>query len=424
MDVERGVSGVLTYGTDCAGADRPCRSSRGRPPSRCTTSVRPRRVEAAPRRRHPADGDHLGQPRLGAERELDALHERAAPLRHLFNMLRENPLADKRDVPAHEHDLGAPPARAPRRRRAGRDRGQGGLLRGQLPDGGRPGHLAGLRRSAGRLPARDGLRQPGDLRPHYKRADHDGLSLSSVVNGLLLLFTVRAAAPGGQAARRGPEPCWPARRGEPADQVARARGGPAADRSRSPSRPACRRSCSSSRCCSAWSRSCIWPRRIRGAQPVSARQFLRISVLGVAILAGATVLFLLVDTRYGVEAAPAARGAARLLHLQGAGRPRRAVRGDRGAVRRRGGGELPAADQPRPAQHRGLRGLLRDGAASHAARRRGGRRSTSRSGKSTRGPRSGASGRACSGRWTGSSRCASVGIDEETTHGEATHAVA
>lgn len=40
----------------------------------------------------------------------------------------------------------------------------------------------------------------------------------------------------------------------------------------------------------------------RPPRPITARQFLRVSFLGVGILAVAAVLFLLVDTRYGVEA--------------------------------------------------------------------------------------------------------------------------
>ena len=96
------------------------------------------------------------------------------------------------EVPPHQHHLGRPPAGTLRPDAEGPGgQGQRGLLRGQLRDGGRPGHLAGLRRPARGLPARDGLRQPAHLPEGLQaRRAARALALPSVVNGLLLLFTI------------------------------------------------------------------------------------------------------------------------------------------------------------------------------------------------------------------------------------------
>ena len=160
--------------------------------------TRPRRGTARPRR-HAADGDHLGQPGLGAEPEVDGLHERASDRSAVSTHASQESARRKAQVPAHEHDLRASPAGTGRHGRPGRDRGQGGLLRRQLPDGGGPRHLAGLRRPAGRVPARDGLRQPGDLRRRLQASrSRRSLAVERGQRPPLALHGA-AAAPGGQA---------------------------------------------------------------------------------------------------------------------------------------------------------------------------------------------------------------------------------
>jgi hypothetical protein len=135
----------------------------------------------------------------------------------------------------------------------------------------------------------------------YKRADHHGLSLSSVVNGLLLLFTVVllllvdkppafARALLGQLATVSPWIKWLAlvvalllivvTVAFPTSLAAVLLLLPLL----------------------LGMVAVLHLAATRPPQPASARQFLRVCALGIAFLAVAAVMFLLVDSRYGIEA--------------------------------------------------------------------------------------------------------------------------
>ena len=198
MDAETGVSGVLTYRA-CKSTATSCEPSN----LYWTPAFAMRGPPGGPRARPDAQQmEIIWGNRVSKLNEswMDCTSD--GTLVHLRQMLKENPLASKRKCP-HTNTISVrAPARALRPEAEGRGRqGQHRVLRGQLRDGGRPGHLAGLRRSARRLPARDGLRQPAHVRPRLQaRRAARALALPRGQRPAPPLHD-RAAAPGGQAAR-------------------------------------------------------------------------------------------------------------------------------------------------------------------------------------------------------------------------------
>ncbi len=296
MDVERGVSGVLTY------AHGGGRSEFRWTPGFAMYDVYAR-AESKPRvRREDAQPMEIIWGNLASdlnERWMHCTSEGA--LRHLVNILRENPLAAKRTCP-HTNTISVLHLLGPHN-----DGVQKAVANKAIFYGGNF-QMVGDRVIS---PVYDDL--PGvylhamaydnlvTFKAAYKRADHHGLSLSSVVNGLLLLFTIVllllvdkppafARALLVRLAEVRPAFKWTAL-GVALLLIGITFAFPT----------------------SLSAVLLLVPLLLgvvavlhlaatRPPQPVSARQFLRVSLLGVGILAVAAVLFLLVDTRYGVEA--------------------------------------------------------------------------------------------------------------------------
>ena len=191
MDAEEGASGVLTYSNGyCAspGPDRPCRQFVWSPAfamyARNSTHTR-----LAPEDTQPMEiiwgnrVSELNQKWMGC-----TSGER--PLRRLYTMLRRSPLAEKRKCP-HTNTISALHLLGPV------DTDVQGAIQGKAVFYGGSFQMVGDRVIS---PVFDDL--PGvylhamaydnlvTFAGNYKRADHEGLSVSSVVNGLLLLFTV------------------------------------------------------------------------------------------------------------------------------------------------------------------------------------------------------------------------------------------
>jgi CHASE2 domain-containing sensor protein len=365
MDVERGVSGVLTYlhgsGT----------SAFRWTPAFAMYDARTRILKLPRLKPEDAQPMEIIWGNLASPLNESWMHcTSEGALHHLFNILRENPLAAKRTCP-HTNTISVMHLLGP----INED------VRAAIADKavfyGGNFQMVGDRVIS---PVYDDL--PGvylhamaydnlvTFDSTYKRADHHGLSLSSVVNGLLLLFTVVllllvdkppafAKALLGQLAAVSPWIKWLAlgaallligialpdepRRGAAARAAAAGRGrGPAPGRHASA------------------------PARVPAAVPAGLRPRGRHPGGGQRDVPGGGYAL-----RH--RGGPPARGAPRLFHLQGARGAGRALRGHVGSARGSGGGELPASDQPGPPQYRGLRGFLRDRAASHAIHRRGDR---------------------------------------------------
>jgi CHASE2 domain-containing protein len=296
MDAERGVSGVLTYAHGGGTSGFTWTPAFAMYDAYARAESKPRLSPEAAQPMEIIWGNLASDLN---ERWMRCTSEGA--LRHLVNILRENPLAAKRTCP-HTNTISVLHLLGPHN-----DRVKEAVARKAIFYGGNF-QMVGDRVIS---PVYDDL--PGvylhamaydnlvTFTAAYKRADHHGLSLSSVVNGLLLLFTVVllllvdkppafARALLAQLAEVRPGIKWLAL------GVALLLIGI----------------------------TCAFPTSLsavlllvplllgvvavlhlaatRPPQPVSARQFLRVSFLGLAILAVAAALFLLVDTRYGVEA--------------------------------------------------------------------------------------------------------------------------
>jgi len=185
MDVERGASGVLTYlhggGT----------STFRWTPAFAMYDARERILSRPRLRAEDAQPMEIIWGNLGSklnESWMQCTSEGA--FQHLFNILRENPLAAKRTCP-HTHTISVVHLLGPF------NEGVKKAIEGKAVFYGGNFQMVGDRVIS---PVYDDL--PGvylhamaydnlvTFGSAYKRADHHGLSLSSVVNGLLLLFTV------------------------------------------------------------------------------------------------------------------------------------------------------------------------------------------------------------------------------------------
>ena len=299
MDVERGVSGVLTYlhGTAGGGDLRVPVDARLR-------DVRRARAPRGRPRLNPA----AAQPmeiiwgNLASKLNESWMHcSSEGALSHLFNILRENPLAAKRTCPHTNtisvvHLLG-PHNAGVRRAVEGKAIFYGGNFQmvGDRVISPVYDDLPGVYLHA---MAYDNLVTFGST---YKRADHHGLSLSSVVNGLLLLFTVVllllvdkppafARALLAQLATVSPWIKWMAL-GVALLLIGVTIAFPTSLAAVLLLLPLLLGMV-----------AVLHLAATRPPQPASARQFLRVYALGVGILAVAAVMFLVVDTRYGIEA--------------------------------------------------------------------------------------------------------------------------
>jgi hypothetical protein len=296
MDVERGVGGVLTYlhgGGTSAFRWTPAFAMYD---ARERVLMRPR---LQPEDAQPMEiiwgnlGSKLNESWMQCTSE-GALH-------HLFNILRENPLAAKRTCP-HTNTISVVHLLGPF------NDGVKKAIEGKAVFYGGNFQMVGDRVVS---PVYDDL--PGvylhamaydnlvTFGSAYKRADHHGFSLSSVVNGLLLLFTVVllllvdkppafARAMLGQLASVSPWIKWLAL-GVALLLIGITIAFPT----------------------SLAAVLLLLPLLLgvvavlhlaatRPPQPASARQFLRVCALGIAILVVAAAMFLFVDTRYGIEA--------------------------------------------------------------------------------------------------------------------------
>jgi CHASE2 domain-containing sensor protein len=296
MDVERGVSGVLTYASGAGAAGSRWTPAFAMYDARARLDARPR---LAPEDAQPMEiiwGNHA------SKLNESWMHCTSEPaLWHLFNILRENPLAAKRTCP-HTNTISVVHLLGPYNERVreaveGKAIFYGGNFQmvGDRVISPVYDDLPGVYLHA---MAYDNLVTFGST---YKRADHHGLSLSSVVNGLLLLFTVvllllvdKPPAPAkallGSLAAVGPWIKWLAL-GVALLLVGITVAFPT----------------------SLAAVLLLLPLLLgvvavlhlaatRPSQPTSARQFLRVCALGVVILLVAAVMFLAVDTRYGIEA--------------------------------------------------------------------------------------------------------------------------
>ena len=296
MDVERGVSGVLTYlhgGGTSAFRWTPAFAMYD---ARERVLMRPR---LQPEDAQPMEiiwgnlGSKLNESWMQCTSE-GALH-------HLFNILRENPLAAKRTCP-HTNTISVVHLLGPF------NDGVKKAIEGKAVFYGGNFQMVGDRVVS---PVYDDL--PGvylhamaydnlvTFGSAYKRADHHGFSLSSVVNGLLLLFTVIllllvdkppafARALLGHLASVSPWIKWLAL-GVALLLIGITIAFPT----------------------SLAAVLLLLPLLLgvvavlhlaatRPPQPASARQFLRVCAFGIGILVVAAAMFLLVDTRYGIEA--------------------------------------------------------------------------------------------------------------------------
>ena len=296
MDVERGVSGVLTY-LHGSGA-----STFRWTPAFAMYDARERLASRPRFRPEAAQPMEIIWGNLGSPLNESWMHcSSEGALSHLFNILRENPLAAKRTCP-HTHTISVvhllgPHNEGVRRAVEGKAIFYGGNFQmvGDRVISPVYDDLPGVYLHA---MAYDNLVTFGSS---YKRADHHGISLSSVVNGLLLLFTVVllllvdkppafARALLGQLATVSPWIKWLAL-GVALLLVGITIAFPT----------------------SLAAVLLLLPLLLgvvailhlaatRPPQPASARQFLRVCALGVGILVVAAAMFLVVDTRYGIEA--------------------------------------------------------------------------------------------------------------------------
>lgn len=296
MDVERGVSGVLTYlhgsGT----------SAFRWTPAFAMYDARTRILKLPRLKPEDAQPMEIIWGNLASPLNESWMHcTSEGALHHLFNILRENPLAAKRTCP-HTNTISVVHLLGP----INED------VRAAIADKavfyGGNFQMVGDRVIS---PVYDDL--PGvylhamaydnlvTFDSTYKRADHHGLSLSSVVNGLLLLFTVVllllvdkppafAKALLGQLAAVSPWIKWlalgaallligitvlfPTSLAAVLLLVPLLLGVVAV----------------------------LHLAATRPPRPASPRQFLRVCALGVVILVVASAMFLVVDTRYGIEA--------------------------------------------------------------------------------------------------------------------------
>jgi CHASE2 domain-containing sensor protein len=296
MDVERGVSGVLTYA-----------NGTGRAPLRWTPAFAMYDVHAAVESRprfRPEDTQpmeiiwgNLGSPLN--ESWMRCSSEGA--LRHLYHVLRENPLAAKRTCP-HTHTISVLHLLGPH------NEGVRRVIEGKAVFYGGDFQMVGDRVIS---PVYDDL--PGvylhamaydnlvTFGPAYKRADHHGWSVSSVINGLLLLFTVVllllvdkppafARALLGQLATVRAWIKWLAL-GVALLLIAITVAFPTSLSAVLLFLPLLLGMV-----------AVLHLAATRPPEPAPPRRFLRACALGVGIVVVATMLFLVIDTRYGIEA--------------------------------------------------------------------------------------------------------------------------
>lgn len=185
MDVERGVSGVLTYANGGGQPEFVWTPAFAMYDARARIEARPRLL---PQDTQPMEIIWGNLASSLNEKWMHCTSEGA--FRHLFNMLRENPLANKRTCP-HTNTISVVHLLGPY------NDGVRDAIRGKAVFYGGNFEMVGDRVTSPvyeDLPgvylhamAYDNLVIFGAA---YKRADTHGISLSSVVNGLLLLFTV------------------------------------------------------------------------------------------------------------------------------------------------------------------------------------------------------------------------------------------
>jgi hypothetical protein len=295
MDTERGVSGVLTY---AHGAGEPFRWT----PAFAMYDARAR-VESGPRLR-PDEAEPMEIIWANRASPLNEswMHcSSEGALRHLFHVLRENPLAAKRTCP-HTNTISVLHLLGPH------DEDVRRAIQGKAVFYGGSFNMTGDRVIS---PVYDDL--PGvylhamaydnlvNFGAAYKRAEAGGLSLSSVVNGLLLLFTVvqllladkppaAARSAFGQLAGVRPGIKWAAL-GAALLLIAITVAFPT--------------SLAAVLLLLPLLLGVVAVLHLAATRPLPAaapRQFLRAGLLGAGIVAAAVALFLLVDTRYGIEA--------------------------------------------------------------------------------------------------------------------------
>ena len=296
MDVERGVSGVLTYLHGSGTSAFRWTPAFAMYDARERLAERPRLDPAA------AQPMEIIWGNLGSKLNESWMHcSSEGALSHLFNILRENPLAAKRTCPHTNtisvvHLLG-PHNEGVRRAVEGKAIFYGGNFQmvGDRVISPVYDDLPGVYLHA---MAYDNLVTFGST---YKRADHHGLSLSSVVNGLLLLFTVVllllvdkppafARALLARLATVSPWIKWMAL-GVALLLIGVTIAFPTSLAAVLLLLPLLLGMV-----------AVLHLAATRPPQPASARQFLKVYALGVGILAVAAVMFLVVDTRYGIEA--------------------------------------------------------------------------------------------------------------------------
>jgi CHASE2 domain-containing sensor protein len=297
MDVERGVSGVLTYLHGSGTTAFRWTPAFAMYDARERLASRPR---LTPEDAQPME---IIWGNLASKLNESWMHcTSEAALWHLVNILRENPLAAKRTCPHTNtisvvHLLG-PHNEGVRRAVEGKAIFYGGNFQmvGDRVISPVYDDLPGVYLHA---MAYDNLVTFGST---YKRADHHGLSLSSVVNGVLLLFTVIllllvdkppafARALLGQLATVSPWIKWLAL-GVALLLIGITIAFPTSLAAVLLLLPLLLGMV-----------AVLHLAATRPPQPASARQFLRVCALGVGILVVAALMFLVVDTRYGIEAA-------------------------------------------------------------------------------------------------------------------------
>ena len=296
MDAERGVSGVLTY-TNGSGSGR-FRWS----PAFAMYDARAR-VEPGPRfLSHDTQPMEIIWGNLASPLNESWMHcSSEGALRHLYHVLRENPLAAKRTCP-HTNTISVLHLLGPY------NEGVQRVVKDKAIFYGGDFQMVGDRVIS---PVYDDL--PGvylhamaydnlvTFGAAYKRADHHGLSLSSLVNGLLLLFTVVllllvdkppafARALLGQLAAVRPGIKWLAL-GVALLLVAITAAFPTSLSAVLLLLPLLLGMV-----------AVLHLAATHPAQPVSPRRFLRAGALGVLILVVAVTMFLVIDSRFGIEA--------------------------------------------------------------------------------------------------------------------------
>ena len=225
MDAEDGASGVLTYSNGYCASPAPDRPGRQFvwTPAFAMYARNAAGARLAPEDTQPMEiiwGNRVSELN---EKWMGCTSER--PLRHLYTMLRKNPLAEKRKCP-HTNTISVLHLLGPV------DTDVQGAIQGKAVFYGGSFQMVGDRVIS---PVFDDL--PGvylhamaydnlvTFAGNYKRADHEGLSLSSVVNGLLLLFTVLLLLLVDKPPAWAKRLAEPARRREPAAQMAGPRRG-------------------------------------------------------------------------------------------------------------------------------------------------------------------------------------------------------